>query len=211
MSELELCFVCLQVDTFDIRICMAKTQRHVIDFGTADETELHRLEIPLEFHMLQSGMVHGLAFWFDVAFIGSGATVWLSTAPTEALTHWYQVRCLLQNPILVKQGQVLTGRVLMVANMKQSYDVTIECKIMGTSTQSLNTLDLKNPYFRYTGVQPQPPPGENNVSPSEAYWSQVDLAGARQVRTTAMGTKLLLLPPFGNKKCTLISLLHLVY
>ena len=161
---------------------MAKTQRHVIDFGTADESDLHRIEIPLEFHMLSSGMVHGLAFWFDVAFIGTGATVWLSTAPTEALTHWYQVRCLLQTPILVKQGQVLTGRVLMAANMKQSYDVTIECKIMGTSTQSQNTLDLKNPYFRYTGVQPQPPPGENSGSPSEAYWAQMDMAGARQVR-----------------------------
>ena len=47
----------------------------------------------------------------------------------------FQVRCLLQNPLLVKQGQVLTGKVLMVANAKQSYDVTIECKIMGTSTQ----------------------------------------------------------------------------
>jgi len=168
------------VDTFDIRICMAKTQRHVIDFGSADETDLHRIEIPLEFHMLSSGMVHGLAFWFDVAFIGSGATVWLSTAPTEPLTHWYQVRCLLQNPLLVKQGQVLTGRVLMVANAKQSYDVTIECKIMGTSTQSVNTLDLKNPYFRYTGVTPAPPPGENDVSPSEAYWNQVDLQGAKE-------------------------------
>ena len=161
---------------------MAKTQRHVIDFGTADESDLHRIEIPLEFHMLNSGMVHGLAFWFDVAFIGTGATVWLSTAPTEALTHWYQVRCLLTNPILIKQGQVLTGRVLMVANMKQSYDVTIECKIMGTSTKSHNTLDLKNPCFRYTGVQPQPPPGENAASPSESYWTQMDMAGARQVR-----------------------------
>jgi len=168
------------VDTFDIRICMAKTQRHVIDFGSADETDLHRLEIPFEFHMLSSGMVHGLAFWFDVAFIGSGATVWLSTAPTEALTHWYQVRCLLQNPVLVKQGQVLTGKVLMVANAKQSYDVTIECKIMGTSTVSVNTLDLKNPYFRYTGAAPCPPPGENDVSPSEAYWNQVDLQGAKE-------------------------------
>merc|ERR1712038_620509 len=175
------------VDTFDVRICMAKTQRHVIDFGTTDETDLHRIEIPLEFHMLSSGMVHGLAFWFDVAFIGTGATVWLSTAPTEALTHWYQVRCLLQTPILVKQGQVLTGRVLMAANMKQSYDVTIECKIMGTSTTSQNTLDLKNPYFRYTGVQPQPPPGENSGSPSEAYWAQMDMAGARQAMNLVNG------------------------
>jgi len=168
------------VDTFDIRICLAKTQRHVIDFATADETELHRIEIPLEFHILQSGTVHGLAFWFDVAFIGTGATVWLSTAPTEPLTHWYQVRCLLKQPIFAKEGQVLTGRVLMVANTKQSYDVTIECMIMGTRTKSTNSLDLKNPYFRYTGVTPPPPPGENNQSPSEAYWTTVDLQGARQ-------------------------------
>ena len=77
--------------------------------------------------MLQSGTVHGLAFWFDVAFIGSNATVWLSTAPTQPLTHWYH--CLLSQPIFAKQGQLLTGRVLMVANAKQSYDLTIECKI----------------------------------------------------------------------------------
>lgn len=168
------------VDTFDIRICLSKTQRHIIDFVQADETDLHKIDIPYEFHILQTGTVHGLAFWFDVAFAGSAATVWLSTAPTEPLTHWYQVRCLLQQPILAEEGQVLTGRVVMTANMKQSYDVSIECRIEGTSTESQNTLDLKNPYFRYTGVQPQPPPGENSQSPSEVYWTQVDLAGARQ-------------------------------
>jgi len=168
------------VDTFDINICTAKTQRHVIDFQTAHETDLHRIEIPLEFHMLQTGTVHGIAFWFDVAFIGTNATVWLSTAPTQPLTHWYQVRCLLSEPIFAKQGQLLTGKVLMVANAKQSYDLTIECRIEGTSTTSSNTLDLKNPYFRYTGVQPAPPPGNIHSSPSEDYWTQVDLAGARQ-------------------------------
>merc|ERR1719232_2432959 len=120
------------VDTFDVNICTAKTMRHVIDFQAAHETDLHRIEIPLEFHMLQTGTVHGIAFWFDVAFIGTNNTVWLSTAPTQPLTHWYQVRCLLSEPIFAKQGQLLTGKVLMVANAKQSYDLTLECRIEGT-------------------------------------------------------------------------------
>lgn len=45
---------------------------------------------------------------------------------------------------------------------------------------SSNTLDLKNPYFRYTGAAVQPPPGLNNTSPSESYWTSLDAQGARQ-------------------------------
>lgn len=30
-----------------------------------------RMEIPFVFTLLQSGVVHGLAFWFDVAYAGS--------------------------------------------------------------------------------------------------------------------------------------------
>lgn len=166
------------VDTFDIRICQAKSIRHVVDFLQAAEEDLHRIEIPLEFHMLETGTCHGLAFWFDVEFCGSSQSVWLSTSPTEPLTHWYQVRCLLQNPIFVKQGQLLTGRVLLVANKRQSYDVTIELTLEGTSISSYNTLDLKNPYFRYTGAA-QMPPGNNTQSPSELYWSSLDNQGSR--------------------------------
>ena len=44
--------------------------------------------------------------------------VWLSTSPTETLTHWYQVRCLIQTPVLVKQGQILTGKVLLRCNKR---------------------------------------------------------------------------------------------
>ena len=68
-----------------------KTNCIISTFQAAHETDLHRIEIPLEFHMLQTGTVHGIAFWFDVAFIGTNNTVWLSTAPTQPLTHWYQV------------------------------------------------------------------------------------------------------------------------
>jgi type I protein arginine methyltransferase len=62
---------------------------------------------------------------------------------------------------------------------RQSYDVTIELNLEGTSISSYNTLDLKNPYFRYTGAAVVPPPGSTNQSPSEMYWSQMDNQGSR--------------------------------
>lgn len=49
-------------------------------------------------------------------------TVWLSTAPTEPLTHWYQVRCLLQSPLFTKAGDTLSGTALLVANKR--YDTS---------------------------------------------------------------------------------------
>lgn len=36
----------------------------------------------------------------------------------------------------------------------------MEIKVIGTSQMSRSSYDLKNPNFRYTGVQPQPPAGE---------------------------------------------------
>ena len=58
-------------DTFDTRMCMSQTQKYTIDFTTASESDLQDVIIPLTFDMQQSGHVHGLAFWFEVAFIGS--------------------------------------------------------------------------------------------------------------------------------------------
>ncbi|XP_048473776.1 histone-arginine methyltransferase CARM1 [Rhincodon typus] len=159
------------VDTFDIRILMAKSVKYTVNFLEAEENDLHRIEIPFKFHMLHSGLVHGLAFWFDVAFIGSQMTVWLSTAPTEPLTHWYQVRCLLQSPLFTKAGDTLSGTVMLNANKRQSYDISILAQVDQTGSKSSNVLDLKNPFFRYTGTTPSPPPGSHYVSPSETMWN----------------------------------------
>lgn len=162
------------VDTFDVRICHAKSHCYSVDFLTAHEKDLHRMDIPFSFVMLQSGEIHGLAFWFDVAFLGSQQAVWLSTAPTQPLTHWYQVRCLVDTPLFLHKGQVLSGRVLLTANKRQSYDVDLELHVEATGQRAFNTLDLKNPYFRYTGQAPSVPPGTHETSPSEQYWATLD-------------------------------------
>ncbi|XP_061568863.1 histone-arginine methyltransferase CARM1 isoform X1 [Cololabis saira] len=159
------------VDTFDIRILMAKSVKHTVNFLETKEEDLYRIEIPFKFHMMHSGLVHGLAFWFDVAFMGSVMTIWLSTAPTEPLTHWYQVRCLLQSPLFTKAGDTLSGTAVLVANKRQSYDISIVAQVDQTGSKSSNLLDLKNPFFRYTGTTPNPPPGSHYTSPSENMWN----------------------------------------
>lgn len=53
------------------------------------------------------------------------AVVWLSTAPSEPLTRWCQVRCLLQTPLFARVGETLSGTVLLAANDR--YDQVTMC------------------------------------------------------------------------------------
>jgi len=62
---------CVVQDTFDIRICLSRTEKYTVNFQTAQESDLHNIEIPLSFVISQAGTIHGLAFWFDVAFLGT--------------------------------------------------------------------------------------------------------------------------------------------
>ncbi|XP_010190816.1 PREDICTED: histone-arginine methyltransferase CARM1, partial [Mesitornis unicolor] len=135
------------VDTFDVKILMAHTVKYTINFLEAVEEDLQRVEIPFVFRVAQTGLIHGLVFWFDVAFVGSLVTVWLSTAPTQPLTRWYQVRCLLQIPLFAKEGETLSGRVLFLANNRHSYDIQIVAMVDQTGFRSGNIIDLKNPIF----------------------------------------------------------------
>uniref|UniRef100_A0A914ZS42 type I protein arginine methyltransferase n=1 Tax=Parascaris univalens TaxID=6257 RepID=A0A914ZS42_PARUN len=154
------------VDTWHVNTLMSGSVKWSINFEKDAESMLHKIDIPYELTATRTGHVHGLAFWFDVAFVGCTETVWLSTAPTEPLTHWYQVRCLYDKPLMVFAGQVVKGSVTMVANERQSYDVDIFGEV--GSTRAYNSLDLKNPLFRYNGSAVVVPAGCTNESPSDA-------------------------------------------
>lgn len=54
----------------------------------------------------------------------------LGTGPADPPTHWYQLRALIGKPILVREGENVTGHLVMIANERLSYDMelTVERK-----------------------------------------------------------------------------------
>lgn len=151
------------VDAFDPRLLVAPAISHTLDFNYIKEEELYEVDIPLNFIASVGTRVHGLACWFDVLFDGSSVQRWLTTAPGAPTTHWYQLRCILSQPIFVMAGQEITGRLRLVAHSAQSYTIylTMSAKMWGPGADQggiLQTssckLDLKEPYYRLS--QPQP-------------------------------------------------------
>lgn len=62
------CFILLHLNTAFWYMGKVQKDCHIFIYTFL---ALSRIEIPFKFHMMHSGLVHGLAFWFDVAFIGS--------------------------------------------------------------------------------------------------------------------------------------------
>ncbi|PKI65102.1 hypothetical protein CRG98_014571 [Punica granatum] len=142
------------VDAFDPRLLVASPVFHVIDFTKVKEEDLYEIDIPLKFTAAVGTRVHGLAC----------CTVqrWLTTAPGAPTTHWYQLRCVLSQPLYVMAGQEITGRLHMIAHNAQSYaiNLTLSTKMWGPGAEQGGTLqtssgklDLKEPYYRMS--QPQ--------------------------------------------------------
>lgn len=151
------------VDAFDPRLLISPSTYHTLDFTSTKEEELYEIDIPLSFVASVGTRVHGLACWFDVLFNGSTVQRWLTTAPGSATTHWYQLRCVLSQPLYVMAGQEITGRLHLVAHSAQSYTVylTMSAKMWGVGAEqggilqtSTAKLELKEPYYRLS--QPQP-------------------------------------------------------
>jgi histone-arginine methyltransferase CARM1 len=72
--------------------------------------------IPIEWISGFTGVIHGIAGWFDLDLAGST----LDTSPSSARTHWQQVRFLFEEPLAI---DVITGEMKLVVNDSRSYDV----------------------------------------------------------------------------------------
>lgn len=96
---------------------------------------LHR---PASFQIFFTMHVFGFHLFnllFGTTLIGSTVQRWLTTAPGAPTTHWYQLRCVLAQPIYVMAGQEITGQLRMVAHNAQSY--TLYLTLMGLFLSSL--------------------------------------------------------------------------
>ncbi|XP_055811263.1 probable histone-arginine methyltransferase 1.3 [Solanum dulcamara] len=153
------------VDAFDPRVLVTPAISHVINFTSIKEEDLYEIEIPLKFSSSISTRIHGLACWFDVLFNGSTVPRWLTTAPGAPTTHWYQLRCVLSQPLYVMPGQEITGHFRLVAHKAQSYTIylTLSATVGDMLQTSSGKLDLKEPYYRmsqpqvYSSAQDQQP------------------------------------------------------
>eukprot|EP00164_Ancoracysta_twista_P008807 GFYU01012828.1.p1 GENE.GFYU01012828.1~~GFYU01012828.1.p1 ORF type:complete len:586 (-),score=121.61 GFYU01012828.1:249-2006(-) len=142
------------VDYWVPQILMAPPVVYHIDFMTFKPEDLNSIRIPFSFTANRVGVCHGLGSWFNVTFIGSSASVVLSTAPGEPLTHWQQMRLLTKNPLGVNIGQRISGSLVCNANDQQSYIVNMTICLDTVGLVCHNQLDVKNPVYRTSQFTP---------------------------------------------------------
>ncbi|KAK9819074.1 hypothetical protein WJX81_000974 [Elliptochloris bilobata] len=146
-------FAQVVVDAIDPGCLVSDCNSKLFDFGSATSADLENIVIPLRLQAARHCHVHGLACWFDVLFDGTTSQRWLSTAPGLPTTHWFQLRCLLGQPLTVAAGGVVTGELRLAAHKRQSYDVHLTLTAPplsagGAPQTARSKLDLKEPYYR---------------------------------------------------------------
>ena len=137
------------VGTFDPSTLISEPITHSIDFSQISTQSLQDFVVPLSFEAHCTTLVHGLAGWFDLDFLGSEKRFKLSTSPACVPTHWHQLRLLLKMPIAVNCGQVLEGTLCFKANSERSYDLDLTLNLKETEIRTANTFKLQHQRYSY--------------------------------------------------------------
>lgn len=136
-----------------VLLCGA-TAQYTIDFAHDRPESLREFIIPFAFTIARTGIMHGVACWFDVLFAGTSHRVTLSTSPYAEGTHWYQCRLLLPEPLAVNATQGVTGRLEFQAHEKYSYNVTLHVHLDGTHIVRTARINLQDQYYHYMAATP---------------------------------------------------------
>ncbi|KAG0240623.1 hypothetical protein BGX31_001810 [Mortierella sp. GBA43] len=102
-----------------------------MDFNTITMKALRDFVVPISWTSQYTGLMHGVAGWFDLLFSGDTESelsnpVGMSTGPAADRTHWQQVRFLFREPLAVNSGQHIRGWMHCVVNDMRSYTVDVE-------------------------------------------------------------------------------------
>ncbi|OBZ82277.1 putative histone-arginine methyltransferase 1.4 [Choanephora cucurbitarum] len=107
-----------------------------VDFSTVTLNQLQDMTIPFSWPAQYTGLMHGVAGWFDLVFAPPpydqpnpedlGTTIEMSTGPAAERTHWQQVRFLFKEPLAVNAGQKLRGWMRCIVNDMRSYTIFVE-------------------------------------------------------------------------------------
>lgn len=116
------------IERFDHRSIMTTDKNEFdINFNTVTVDDLQDMLIPFHWTSSRTGIMHGVAGWFDIVFSPPGGiTISLSTSPDTDETHWYQTRFLFMDPLPIKAHQLTQGWMRCIANDSRSYTIYIE-------------------------------------------------------------------------------------
>ena len=111
--------------------------------------ELKEFVIPFSWTVSYTGIIHGLASWFDITL---GDRV-LSTSPHAERTHWHQIRLLLKDPLAVNVGDVVSGSIHFKVNNMRSYDITLDIQMGKLYRSGVYLLHEQSYYFDAPALQ----------------------------------------------------------
>ncbi|XP_058588334.1 protein arginine N-methyltransferase 2 isoform X5 [Neofelis nebulosa] len=109
-----------------------------LDMRTVQIADLETMKGELRFEIRKAGTLHGFTAWFSVRFQSleeDEPQLMLSTGPFHPTTHWKQVLFMMDEPVSVLMGDVVTGSVVLQRNPVWRRHMSVALSWSVTSTQ----------------------------------------------------------------------------
>ncbi|XP_039078071.1 protein arginine N-methyltransferase 2 isoform X2 [Hyaena hyaena] len=109
-----------------------------LDMRTVQIADLETMKGELHFEIRKAGTLHGFTAWFSVRFQSleeDEPQLVLSTGPFHPTTHWKQVLFMMDEPVSVVMGDVVTGSVVLQRNPVWRRHMSVALSWSVTSTQ----------------------------------------------------------------------------